>query len=189
MKTIFGTYVISQHVHSDEFKKELAEANEMDIEDISDEWLWDDEQRIFEQEIAYLNEEFGAFIERFEKRYKTSIANIVFIGNRSSNYGWIGGSGHKVGRETGRSMDLSNVVGNCDNVEFEITDDKKLRLITYDHDGANYMEAILVTESEQSIADERYDDIRIFLDEKGKLSTRLDKAFLHAFAYEGQEVA
>ena len=54
-----------------------------------------EENEYIESELDYLSSELQAFISRYEKRYKTDISNIVFIGSRTSRYGAIGGSGDR----------------------------------------------------------------------------------------------
>ena len=67
-----------------------------------------------------------------------------------------------------------------DRIAFYITADNKLQLITVDHDGTNHMELVLVTSREQAQADELGADIRAYIDDKAKRSTKLDKKFLAA---------
>ena len=138
-----------------------------------------EENEYIESELDYLSSELQAFISRYEKRYKTDISNIVFIGSRSSRYGAIGGSGRTVGKEAS-SIDLRDMNFNYDRFAFHITADNKLQLVTADHDGSNFMELVLVTSREQAQADESGEDIRVVIDDKAKRSTKLDKKFLAA---------
>lgn len=139
-----------------------------------------EENEYIESELNYLSIELKAFISRYEKRYKTDIDNIVFIGSRRSRYGAIGGSGRTVGKEAS-SIDLRDIGFNYDRFAFHITADNKLQLITADHDGTNYMELVLVTSREQAQADESGEDIRVVIDDKAKRSSKLDNEFLAAF--------
>ena len=138
-----------------------------------------EENEYIESELDYLSSELQAFISRYEKRYKTDISNIVFIGSRTSRYGAIGGSGRTVGKEAS-SIDLRDMNFNYDRFAFHITADNKLQLVTADHDGSNFMELVLVTSREQAQADESGEDIRVVIDDKAKRSTKLDKKFLAA---------
>lgn len=138
-----------------------------------------EENEYIESELDYLSSELQAFISRYEKRYKTDISNIVFIGSRTSRYGAIGGSGRTVGKEAS-SIDLRDMNFNYDRFAFYITADNKLQLVTADHDGSNFMELVLVTSREQAQADESGEDIRVVIDDKAKRSTKLDKKFLAA---------
>ena len=138
-----------------------------------------EENEYIESELDYLSSELQAFISRYEKRYKTDISNIVFIGSRTSRYGAIGGSGRTVGKEAS-SIDLRDMNFNYDRFAFHITADNKLQLVTADHDGSNFMELVLVTSREQAQADELGEDIRVVIDDKAKRSTKLDKKFLAA---------
>lgn len=139
-----------------------------------------EEHEYIDGELDYLSSELQAFISRYEKRYKTDISNIVFIGSRCSRYGAIGGSGRTVGKEAS-SIDLRDIGFNYDRFAFRITADNKLQLITADHDGTNYMELVLVTSREQAQADESGADIRVVIDDKAKRSSKLDNEFLAAF--------
>lgn len=139
-----------------------------------------EEHEFIDGELDYLSSELQAFISRYEKRYKTDISNIVFIGSRCSRYGAIGGSGRTVGKEAS-SIDLRDVGFDYDRIAFYITADNKLQLVTADHDGTNYMQLVLVTEREQAQADDAGEDIRVVIDDKAKRSTKLDNKFLEAF--------
>lgn len=139
-----------------------------------------EEHEYIESELDYLSSELKAFITRYESRYRTDISNIVFIGSRRSRYGAIGGSGRTVGKEAS-GTDLRDMEFDYDRIAFYITADNKLQLITADHDGANYMELVLVTSREQAQADESGEDIRVIIDDKAKRSSKLDNKFLAAF--------
>ena len=139
-----------------------------------------EEHEYIESEFDYLSAELKAFISRYEKRYRTEIYNIVFIGSRASRYGALGGGGRTVGKEAG-SVNLSDMEFQYDRIAFYITADNKLLLKTADHDGTNYMKLVLVTEREQQQADDKGEDIRAFIDDKAKRSCRLDNKFLAAF--------
>ena len=139
-----------------------------------------EEQEHIEFEFDYLAAELKAFISRYEKRYRTEIYNIVFIGSRASRYGAISGNGRTVGKAAG-SDDLNDIIFDYDRIAFHITADNKLQLITVDHDGTNHMELVLVTSREQAQADESGADIRAYIDDKAKRSSKLDNEFLAAF--------
>ena len=160
----------------------------MDIEDIEDvavdsasdvfyDYLTDELERID----GYIKE----FIKRYEKRYNTSIEHVAFIGTRSSHYGGIGGAGVKVGRMIA-AVDLKEVFYG-EEFSIGITDENTLQLSSHDHDGSNHMEMILITAKESEAVESKYDgyqsheDYLIYLDEKGKQPTRLDKAFIGVF--------
>ena len=160
----------------------------MDIEDIEDvavdsasdvfyDYLTDELERID----GYIKE----FIKRYEKRYNTSIEHVAFIGTRSSHYGGIGGAGVKVGRMIA-AEDLKEVFYG-EEFSIGITDENTLQLSSHDHDGSNHMEMILITAKESEAVESKYDgyqsheDYLIYLDEKGKQPTRLDKAFIGVF--------
>ena len=138
-----------------------------------------EEYEYIESELDYLSSELQAFISRYEKRYRTEIYNIIFIGSRSSRYGAIGGNGRTVGKEAS-SIDIRDMNYDYDRIAFYITADNKLLLKTADHDGTNYMKLVLVTEREQQQADESGADIRAYIDDKAKRSSKLDNKFLAA---------
>ena len=142
-----------------------------------------EEHEYIESEFEYLAAELKAFISRYEKRYRTEIYNIVFIGSRASRYGAIGGGGRTVGKEAG-SIDIRDMEFQYDRIAFYITADNKLLLKTADHDGTNYMKLVLVTEREQQQADDAGEDIRVIIDDKAKRSSRLDRKFMEAFGKE-----
>ena len=139
-----------------------------------------EEHEFIDGELDYLSSELLAFISRYEKRYRTEISNIVFIGSRSSRYGAIGGGGRTVGKEAS-SIDLRDMNYDYDRIAFYITADNKLQLVTADHDGTNFMELVLVTSREQAQADDAGEDIRVVIDDKAKRSSKLDNEFLAAF--------
>lgn len=182
MKTILSTrdnweYLTSEH---------YAEHNgsEYDADDLNYDVLSQIAQEFYTEDLSYINCELKEFIKRYEKRYRTIISTIVFLGSRSSHYGSIGGGGADVGISA-NGINLQHMYFDADDVEYNI-EDGHLNLVTYDHDGRNYMTMILVTENEVEKADALGLDIREYLDGNGinKSPTKLDKAFLNAFGYE-----
>ena len=182
MKTILDTYQLESEVWSEEFKKDYALINEDEDLEITDEFLASYCNDLITDNLEYLAYEFKSFIERYEERYKTRIVDVVFKGQRSSRYGAIGGGGADVGYRL-NGTDLSSMsYGNTDHIEYNITDDSKLQIITHDHDGSNFMESILITQRDEERFDAScYDDIREYLDDHPKKSTRLDKKFKLSF--------
>lgn len=160
----------------------------MELEDIQDEAVDSANDLFFEElsyELEFISEEIKDFISRYENRYKTNIEHVAFIGSRSSHYGSIGGAGVTVGRMT-TTEDLKEVFYG-EQFSIGITEDNTLLLSTHDHDGSNHMEMVLVTAKESEAVDSKHEgyqtheDYLIYLDEKGKQSTRLDKAFTDVF--------
>ena len=147
---------------------------------------------ILEDELDYFGGLIQEFISRYESRYKTNIEHVAFIGTRSSHYGGIGGAGVKVGRVE-PVEDLQRIFYG-EAFSIEITDKNTLQLNTHDHDGTNHMEMILVTTNESEAVDSKYEgyqtheDYLIYLDEKGKKPTKLDKAFTGIFEREAEVV-
>lgn len=179
MKTILDTEQLELEVWSDEFREDFVLLNE---EAPTDDFLINYCQDITMDELDYLAYEFNAFIKRYEERYKTSVVDLVFKGKRSSHYGAIGGSGANVGYQL-NGTDLSDMYyGNADYIQYSINDDGKLQLVTFDHDGYNSMEVILITQKDEERFDgSYYDDIREYLDDRPKNSVKLDKKFKSAF--------
>lgn len=179
MKTILDTEQLELEVWSDEFREDFVLLNE---EEPTDEFLINYCHDITRDELDYLAHEFNNFIKRYEERYKTSVVDLVFKGKRSSHYGAIGGSGASVGYRL-NGTDLSDMYyGNADHIQYSINDDGKLQLVTFDHDGYNCMEIILITQRDEERFDgSYYDDIREYLDDRPKNSVKLDKKFKSAF--------
>ena len=160
----------------------------MDIEDIQGVAL-DSANDVYavelEDSLSYIEETIQKFISRYQKRYRTNIEHVAFIGTRSSHYGGIGGAGVKVGRLVAVE-DLKEVFYG-EQFSIGITDENTLQLSSHDHDGSNHMEMILVTSKESEAVESKYEgyqtheDYLIYLDEKGKQPTRLDKAFIGVF--------
>lgn len=157
----------------------------MELEDIQDVAI-DSANDVYavelEDSLSYIEETIQEFISRYQKRYRTNIEHVAFIGTRSSHYGGIGGAGVKVGRMIA-AEDLKEVFYG-EQFSIGITDENTLQLSSHDHDGSNHMEMILVTSKESEAVESKYDgyqsheDYLIYLDEKGKQPTRLDKAFI-----------
>lgn len=178
MKTILDTAQLESEVWSDEFRKDFVLLNE---EEPTDDFLINYCHDITRDELDYLTYEFNAFIKRYEERYKTCVVDLVFKGKRSSHYGAIGGNGAVGYRLNG--TDLSEMYyGSADHIQYTINGDGKLQLTTYDHDGCNSMEVILITQKDEERFDgSQYDDIREYLDDRPKNSVKLDKKFKSAF--------
>lgn len=160
----------------------------MEPEDIQDVAL-DSANEVYadelEDSLSYIEETIQKFISRYQKRYRTNIEHVAFIGTRSSHYGGIGGAGVKVGRLVAVE-DLKEVFYG-EQFSIGITDNNTLQLSSHDHDGGNHMEMILITAKESEAVESKYEgyqtheDYLIYLDEKGKQPTRLDKAFIGVF--------
>ena len=138
-----------------------------------------------EDSLSYIEETIQKFISRYQKRYRTNIEHVAFIGTRSSHYGGIGGAGVKVGRMIA-AEDLKEVFYG-EQFSIGITDENTLQLSSHDHDGSNHMEMVLITAKESEAVErahegyQTHEDYLIYLDEKGKQPTRLDKAFTGTF--------
>lgn len=156
-----------------------------DIQDVAIDSANDVYADELENELEFVTNCLLEFISRYEVRYGTVIEHVAFIGTRSSHYGGIGGAGVKVGRMD-TVEDLQEVFYG-DQFSIGITDNNTLQLSSYDHDGGNHMEMVLITANESEAVESKYDgyqtheDYLIYLDEKGKQPTRLDKAFTGMF--------
>lgn len=131
-----------------------------------------------EDDVNYIESVLRAFVRRYEARYRTSINSFLFKGHRSSHYGSIGGGGASVGKHVYLDSLTDMLIG--DRVEMWVDDCKNFQVRTYDHDGANYMDLILITDSEfDKFEGSWYDDIRVWHDEVSeKQPTILDKEFI-----------
>lgn len=186
MVEIFDTNEIESYVFSDEHKQGIIESNyddddEMTVDDINHDWLVEDYQLFVQDQLEDFNEALKGFLKRYEKRYSTSVHSIVFLGTRSSHYGWIGGAGDAVGKHFIGEVKWID----ADAFSFHMTEDRTLELRTHDHDGTNSMEMIVITQNEYDHAYEvEYEeDMRVYMSNKGKRATKLDKQFLNYFGY------
>ena len=130
-----------------------------------------------DDEIDYIQYELNQFIKRYEKRYNTKIDTLLFTGTRSSGYGYIGGAGAELG---GTAEDITDLLQQLTPDDFSINiEDNKLQIATYDHDGTNYLNMVLITENESDKAYNSYSDIRDMF--RCKKHTKLDRQFKQAF--------
>lgn len=182
MKTILSTSDNWEYVTSEQYA--IDNGSEYNEDDLNYDILSEVAHMFYEDDLSGISWELKKFIERYEKRYRTAINTIVFLGSRSSQYGSIGGGGADVGIDA-NGINLKDMYFNADNIEYNI-EDGYLNLVTYDHDGRNYMTMILVTENEVAKADALGLDIREYLDGSGinKSPTKLDSTFLKAFGYK-----
>lgn len=93
-------------------------------------------------------------LDWYEQKYHTTIGATLLSGKRSSGYGSIAGNNHNGGiliDLKSRSNIISNIIDNIswsfDDILVEYTDDKKISITTYDHDGSNHTELRFVPES------------------------------------------
>ncbi|AIS73859.1 hypothetical protein LDL_001 [Lactobacillus phage Ldl1] len=81
-------------------------------------------------------EEMESFIDRYEKRYHTSVNNFLLISERDSFYGdWQPYAG-KIGYRL--IQDLDEFLVSSDDIKIYVGDDKMIHFDYFDHDGANY---------------------------------------------------
>lgn len=180
MKTILSTSDNWEYVTSEQYA--IDNDSEYNEDDLDYDMLSGVAQMFYEEDLSCISWELQDFIKRYEKRYKTSVVDVVFLGGRSSHYGSIGGAGASVGISAG-GTDIQEMYFNANDIEYGITDGF-LTLRTFDHDGSNFMEMILVTQNEQDKAEVLGLDIREYLDDAGKSPTKLDSTFLKAFGYK-----
>lgn len=134
-------------------------------------------QEYLNEEINLIQDGLNEFIKRYEKRYNTKIDTLLFTGTRSSHYGYIGGAGAELG---GTAEDITDLLQQLTHDDFTINiEDNKLQIATYDHDGTNYLNMVLITENESDKAYNSDLDIRDMF--RYKKHTTLDKQFKEAF--------
>lgn len=154
-----------------------------DIEELASDIVNDDFYQYYEDEIDNVFYSLENFIKRYEKRYKTSVSLLAFIGSRSSYYGAIGGNGAIVGRIV--ELDSFHDIGiYSDSIELRVNENKSLELVRRDHDGTNTMNMILVTESEIEKIENKYgyvDHSDILREIANKKATKLDNKFIKSF--------
>lgn len=129
---------------------------------------------------------FDEFVENYEAKYKTKILAYVFLGTRFSWYGAIGGNGALQGEYT-ESLDLRELLNDCDDFQFSITSGRTLQLEKYDHDGTDTMHLRLVTENELLDYYDHVDDyfnLVEYILESGKKPTKVFNSFKKAFEYQ-----
>lgn len=92
----------------------------------------------------YCKDELEIFINRYEKRYHTTVNCFLLIGERESYYGWIGGNGAKGYR----------LIDNIDQLFYTSSDymqvyieNNLIHVDYFDHDGTNYTTIKLIPES------------------------------------------
>lgn len=168
----------SEHVTEDERKqvrKYLDEGNiGSAIELLNLEITCYDPQFYFDYEKEYTVEILDRIVKWYEKRYNTVAHSLVFIGQRSSHYGRIGGNGAEGGyycdaQDTEKLFDHLN----GDDVRIYI-ENGIVNVGEYDHDGTNYTEMYILTESEWEVLDAREEgyqdsyDVVNFVNNKGK---------------------
>lgn len=182
MKTIIDTidyYNNLVNSMAEHLKGEHEDLTENELEDMAYNSANDLYSDYLNDDIDYIQYELNQFIERYEKRYNTKIDTLLFTGTRSSHYGYIGGNGAELGGTTEDIMDLLQQLTPDD---FSINiEDNNLQIATYDHDGTNYLNMVLITENESDKAYNSDTDIRDMF--RYKKHTKLDKQFKQAFAF------
>lgn len=93
-------------------------------------------------------------LDWYERKYHTTIGATLLSGQRSSHYGSICGNNQNGGiliDLKSRSNIISNIIDNIswsfDDILVEYTEDKKISITTYDHDGSNHTQLRFVPES------------------------------------------
>lgn len=135
---------------------------------------YDDTQFYFDCEKDYVVEVLDRIVKWYEKRYNTVAHSLVFIGQRSSHYGRIGGNGAEGGYycDAQDTEKLFDHLGG-DDVRIYI-ENGIVNVEEYDHDGTNHTEMYILTENEWEILDAREDgyqdsyDVVNFVNSKGK---------------------
>ena len=176
MKTIIDTIdYYNNLVNSmvEQLKEDHEDLTENELENMA----YNSTSDMLDDEIGYIQYELNQFIKRYEKRYNTKIDTLLFTGTRSSGYGYIGGAGAELG---GTAEDITDLLQQLTPDDFSINiEDNKLQIATYDHDGTNYLNMVLITENESDKAYNSYSDIRDMF--RRKKHTKLDRQFKQAF--------
>jgi len=180
MKTIINTMnYYNNLVNSmvEDLKENHEDLTENELEDMAYNSVNDVYNDFLNEGIDYIQYELNQFIKRYEKRYSTKIDTLLFTGTRSSHYGYIGGAGAELG---GTAKDITDLLQQLTPDEFTINiEDNTLQIETYDHDGTNYLNMILITENESDKAYNSDTDIRDMF--RYKKHTTLDKQFKKTF--------
>lgn len=180
MKTIIDTIdYYNNLVNSmvEHLKEDHEDLTENELEDMAYNSTSDVYSDYLNDGVDYIQYELNQFIKRYEKRYNTKIDTLLFTGTRSSHYGSIGGAGAELG---GTAEDLMDLLEQLTPDDFSINiEDNKLQIATYDHDGTNYLNMVLITENESDKAYNSNSDIRDMF--RYKKHTKLDKQFIQSF--------
>jgi len=161
----------------EDLKENHEDLTENELEDMAYNSVNDVYNDFLNEGIDYIQYELNQFIKRYEKRYSTKIDTLLFTGTRSSHYGYIGGAGAELG---GTAKDITDLLQQLTPDEFTINiEDNTLQIETYDHDGTNYLNMILITENESDKAYNSDTDIRDMF--RYKKHTTLDKQFKKTF--------
>lgn len=176
MKTIIDTIdYYNNLVNSmvEQLKEDHEDLTENELENMA----YSSTSDMLDDEIGYIQYELNQFIKRYEKRYNTKIDTLLFTGTRSSHYGSIGGAGAELG---GTAEDIMDLLEQLTPDDFSINiEDNKLQIATYDHDGTNFLNMVLITENESDKAYNSDTDIRDMF--RYKKYTKLDRQFKQAF--------
>ena len=176
MKTIINTMNYYNDL-VDGMMEQLKEDHEDLTENELENMAYNSTSDMLDDEIGYIQYELNQFIKRYEKRYNTKIDTLLFTGTRSSGYGSIGGNGAELG---GTAEDITDLLQQLTPDDFSINiEDNKLQIATYDHDGTNYLNMVLITENESDKAYNSYSDITDMF--RCKKHTKLDRQFKQAF--------
>lgn len=180
MKTIIDTIdYYNNLVNSmmEHLKEDHEDLTENELEDMAYNSANDVYSNDLNDGVDYIQYELNQFIKRYEKRYNTKIDTLLFTGTRSSHYSYIGGNGAELG---GTAEDITDLLQQLTPNDFSINiEDNKLQVATYDHDGTNYLNMVLITENESDKAYNSDTDIRDMF--RRKKHTKLDKQFKQAF--------
>lgn len=180
MKTIIDTIdYYNNLVNSmvEHLKEDHEDLTENELEDMAYNSTSDVYSDYLNDGVDYIQYELNQFIKRYEKRYNTKIDTLLFTGTRSSHYGSICGAGAELG---GTAEDLMDLLEQLTPDDFSINiEDNKLQIATYDHDGTNYLNMVLITENESDKAYNSNSDIRDMF--RYKKHTKLDKQFIQSF--------
>lgn len=138
---------------------------------------------IAEDEMEYVKEELNSLLDRFEKRYRTAVEEVVLAGTVGTWRGRFPG-----GTRIGNNFDeVFSKFSNYYRIVIRVNENNELELQLYHHDGVHYMNVYFITESraERLGIDSvySYDDYALYEKILDKLNAvKADKRLKQAFA-------
>ena len=116
--------------------------------------ILDQEEDDLELACDYFKEEMQDFIDRYEKRYNTSVNSILLIAERESFYGDWNPAAGRAGYRLIQDLDQM-VYTSSDDVKIYVGDDKLIHADYFDHDGRDNSVVKLIPGSvEEKIQDD-----------------------------------
>lgn len=131
--------------------EDLYENNNVDNNSI--EWGYS----IWEEEKQYFNDCIYSLKKQYEKRYNTTVKEVVLCGKlglwHSSPIG---------GKNVSETSFILDNMGNVDNIEVNIEDNKTITILGHHHDGTHQMNIYFLTENKLNKIGYELDDYRFY---------------------------